>query len=341
MAQPVQLGDPLVQDLTAGWRLLAQRAVLHALDGRTRVAVLDCPDYGNVGDSLIGIGQFALLDQAGVHIVHASSLQDFDGEAVRRRLGPRGALLIQGGGNFGDLWPHHQRFREDLVRAFPEHRIVQLPQSVYFEDEAQARRSAALLRAHRQFVVLCRDDESLARARMLGLDARMCPDMALVLAPFATHAQTEYDVVMVRRQDKEGVDSASVALPSSWLVQDWTQDLPEAQRPRRIANALRRYLPGRMHAPLGVWSFRRAFEARVQSGLALVRRGRVVVTDRLHVHVLCCLAGRQHAFVDNSYGKVSALWRAWTHAIPFARPCATWDEAVEWAVHTVATEGRR
>ncbi|MDI5788788.1 hypothetical protein PO124_11350 [Bacillus licheniformis] len=42
---------------------------------------------------------------------------------------------LSGGGNFGDLYPHFQQFRERVVEHYPDNRIVILPQSIYYEHE--------------------------------------------------------------------------------------------------------------------------------------------------------------------------------------------------------------
>ena len=51
---------------------------------------------------------------------------------------------------------------------------------------------------------------------------------------------------------------------------------------------------------------------RVQRGLAVLSRGRFVVTDRLHAHILCLLLDIPHVALNNSYGKVSGFAEQWT-----------------------------
>ena len=58
---------------------------------------------------------------------------------------------------------------------------------------------------------------------------------------------------------------------------------------------------------------------RLAFGLRLLSRGSMVVTDRLHAHVLCCLLGIRHLLFDSLDGKVSALYEAWTKSTKTAR----------------------
>ena len=50
---------------------------------------------------------------------------------------------------------------------------------------------------------------------------------------------------------------------------------------------------------------------RFHRGLEILGRGRGVVTDRLHGHILSSLMGIPHVALDNSYGKLSAFMDTW------------------------------
>ena len=57
---------------------------------------------------------------------------------------------------------------------------------------------------------------------------------------------------------------------------------------------------------------RKAAEQHVARGRALLSQGRVVLTDRLHGHILCVLLDIPHVLLDNSHGKVSNFHVRWT-----------------------------
>jgi pyruvyl transferase EpsO len=62
----------------------------------------------------------------------------------------------------------------------------------------------------------------------------------------------------------------------------------------------------------------------------------VVVTDRLHAHLLSLLLGIPHAVLDNSYGKLSRFLDAWTGGAGLMQRVASADEAVAWAEESAA-----
>jgi exopolysaccharide biosynthesis predicted pyruvyltransferase EpsI len=69
-------------------------------------------------------------------------------------------------------------------------------------------------------------------------------------------------------------------------------------------------------------------EAWALRGCSILARGRVVVTDRLHGHILSLLQGIPHVAMDNSYGKVRAVHDTWTHESDLVRWADTPAEAI-------------
>lgn len=66
---------------------------------------------------------------------------------------------------------------------------------------------------------------------------------------------------------------------------------------------------------------------RVRAGCALLAHGRVVVTDRLHAHILSLLMGIPNVLLDNSYGKVRRFYDEWTSSSPLTHFAQTPEEA--------------
>ena len=133
------------------------------LPSGTRCALLDFPNHFNVGDSAIWLGEQAWLKRRGCELVYVCDTGTFSPEHLTQR--DPDVILVHGGGNLGDVWVHHQRFREWVIESFPARRIIQLPQTIHFqwkENVAEARR---VFSAHRDLTLLCRDRESLECAR--------------------------------------------------------------------------------------------------------------------------------------------------------------------------------
>ncbi|MBB3879252.1 polysaccharide pyruvyl transferase family protein [Sphingomonas pseudosanguinis] len=294
--------------------IAAQRAALldlyrrHAPPPGTPYALVDFPDHPNVGDSAIWLGEIALLREVGAgDPAYVCRWDDFD-EGAFRAVCPEGPILIHGGGNLGDIWPHHQHFREALLTRCPDRRIVQLPQSIRFRDPANRDRFAATVARHPNFHLCLRDDASLAEARAhFACPSELAPDSAFGLGALPRPVEPDCDVLMLLRSDAERAarDDGGLRALRGAVALDWLEEEPvTATNPTERARQ------------------------RVARGLRLLSRGDRIVTDRLHGHILALLLGIRHIILDNDYGKVAAYHAAWTAGSPLVRQAATAEEAL-------------
>jgi len=67
-------------------------------------------------------------------------------------------------------------------------------------------------------------------------------------------------------------------------------------------------------------------------GCRVLSQGRLVITDRLHGHILSLLMGIPHVLLDNSYGKVRRFYEAWTKEFESVRWADVPAQALEQAV---------
>jgi len=283
-------------------------------------AIVDVPNHPNVGDSAIFLGELAWLEAIGApppsYLCDTYSYSDSD----LRYYVPHGTILIHGGGNFGDVWAPPQALRERIVSTFPSHRIVQLPQTLHFRSASALETAAALFSRHEHLTIVARDRVSLDLASA-GLKCRavLAPDSAFALGALPRPVTASQDVVWLARTDRE---SSSLAVPAGVRPVDWMRDddtilirLERWLRKRGIGVRLRNRLR------------RRIASERVARGRLMLSQGRVVVTDRLHAHILSLMMGIPHVVVDNNYGKVRSFFDTWTRATPGVVFCADWFEA--------------
>ena len=311
-----------------------RRAIENLLDPLipegARVALVDIPDHSNVGDSAIWLGERAYLAARRANVVYQCDRDTLSESTLRTQI-KDGVILLHGGGNFGTLWPRHQAFRERVIQAFPNNRIIQLPQSIYFDNEAAVDACAKVIRRHGGVTILTRDPKSLEIASS-GFASKnlLCPDMAFCLGTLACPTAPSVDLLVQARTDKEAKhDRGTIAVGRDLtvLVVDWLDE--DAGFLQRLDNAIKRRLHRSSEAdafllPALRFIWLRLARRRLGRGLRLLTRGRVVISDRLHGHILCVLCGVPHVIVDNSYGKIRAFYDQWTSSLD---TCA-WAESL-------------
>src|SRR5262249_8900130 len=106
------------------------RTLRDLIPAKSKCALVDFPNYPNVGDSAIWLGQRAFLKSVDAKVAYCCDLNTYSQSQMRKMIDGDSIILMQGGGNFGDIWHHHQRFPEQVIRDFPHHRIVIFPHSL-------------------------------------------------------------------------------------------------------------------------------------------------------------------------------------------------------------------
>jgi len=296
-------------------------------------ALLDFPNHANVGDSAIWLGETDWLRRKGHPVVYSCDLATYSRRRLAERLGT-GVILLHGGGNLGDFWTEHQRFREQVIEEFPHNPIIQLPQTIYFMDEWGVGEARRVFEGHRNLTLLCRDRPSLNFARQrFATPSLLCPDMAFALDELQRPESPEHRIVWLGRTDAEAQNFRLPAVSHAHR-QDWLDEPPTPLQERN--GALSRQLesdlsscPGELDDLMGTYD--PLARERLLRGCRLLGRGRVVITDRLHGHILCLLLGIPHVLLDNNYGKLRGFYETWTSGSPLARWADSPAEAVELA----------
>jgi exopolysaccharide biosynthesis predicted pyruvyltransferase EpsI len=311
-----------------------------------RCALLDFPDHANVGDNAIWLGERAYLRRIEASVVYACDILTYSEAQLARRL-EDGIILLSGGGNLGDLWPAYQQFREKVITAFSHNRIIQLPQSIWFREEANRERARAVFDAHPRLTLLVREERSLEFARAhFRTQSLLCPDPSLALGALSRRQAPGQDVLWLLRSDVESRSQGAARIGPEAV--DWRADRPSwRSRVNRILSRQRSSHPSANRwtwpvvAPLHGRVWDGLAEERLRRGCALLSRGRVVVTDRLHGHLLSVLLGIPHVLLDNSYGKVRSYYETWTRNCGLAFWAHTPEEASGLARGLVPREGAR
>jgi pyruvyl transferase EpsO len=289
------------------------------------ICLLDPPGHSNVGDQAILLGE---LDFLRSNFPNASlSFFDVDNYSpdCDRFIEKCSIILMHGGGNFGDLWPLHHQLRLAILRRFPHKRIVQLPQSLCFSAPETLAATAAAIKAHPDFHLIARDQASAALARSnFACPTILAPDMAFCLDPLE-RAPALCDFFGLLRTDKEVAADHRMLLDILHGISTSVEATDWIAEPRDRVKRLDRYLARRANAqPRAAWLINnpmlrvreRYARQRLAVGAAMLSRGRVVVTDRLHAHILSCLLGIPNFVFNSLDGKVAAFHATWTHLDP-------------------------
>lgn len=309
-------------------RATIDEALSQVLAPGSRIAFVNFPNISNVGDHVLWLGTQHALARLNVDIAYVCEPATYD-PAGLETAGEIDAILINGGGNFGDLWRGQQQTREQLLADFCHTPTIQLPQSVWFDHPENLERVQHLLAHHRAFTALWREQQSLdfAHAHLPGRHLP-CPDMSLALAP-RKPSSPSVDILWLARTDQERATPPPETPNHHTETVDWVHPNVGGARTRTAATAIAANHRAtaalkeghhRLYSRLARLTYPPIARHHLRRGIATLSRGRVVITDRLHGHLLALLLGRDHIVLDNSYGKVSSTYQTWTGTAQ----CANW-----------------
>ncbi len=296
------------------------RKILDTLiPANAHIILLDYPNTTNVGDSLIWLGEIAYLDSRGLKPSYVCDVENYDKNNINKILNKNSILLMHGGGNFGTVWERIHHFRLQVLKDFPSVRILQFPQTIHFDDESKIKEMADAIHEQGNYVLLARSYKSYDFAKH-NFDAELylCPDMAFFIGEISFNSTPISDRFILSRTDHEKssetlTDKSQFSHQLRYEIADWLNPSGYERFLHRIQMHtvwIRKVIDPNNLLLLKLWNH--LSTKRMMRGVQLLSRGRVVITDRLHAHILSILIDKPHVIADNSYGKVSDFYQTWT-----------------------------
>ena len=296
--------------------------------------LIDCPNHLNIGDHLIWLGTLLYLqDISKTHITQITTSDDLNPDHLSQT--PHQPILFHGGGNLGDLWQHYQQIRETVISQNKHRPIYILPQTIYFRDPQNLDIAKRAFNAHPNLTLFCRDSISytLAQQHFYNCKLILAPDMALQLLnptyqlyDLYHPTQSPYPLYLKRRDQEDTKTLSNIltnALSQHCQIEDWTS--LNLKSPFLL---IRKVLS---HAPLPDIS-RHPIYRKIQHlptpsqqnltanllylGIQQFSQYPLIITNRLHGHILSLLLQRPNILLPNSYPKNQAFYNTWTHPDP-------------------------
>lgn len=273
---------------------------------------LDLPYYSNIGDTLIWLGTEELFNELSGKCIGRHSKETFD-----FRLLPHDCtILLQGGGNMGDTWREHQEFRNEVVRLYPDNRIIFLPQTIYYDSKDTLDNDIELLNKHQHLTICARDEFSFNLLKDNGFTGNMLliPDMAFCINRKTLRSmmlKTGNECLFLLRNDKE--------FPKQYH-----------QRTDPFKDAVFEDWPSIQESGYKAWNYvlthdnkdvddffqNHYLPERIKEGVEFASKYKVTYSTRLHVIILRLLLGLEVNVLDNSYGKNSHFIDTWLKESP-------------------------
>lgn len=286
---------------------------LYPLINNRNIAHLDVPCYFNIGDLLIDAGTTQFIKESHAHCIGRYSALE-SRHLKQHALPVNTTLLLQGGGNFGDLYPIHQKFRCEIIQQYPENPIIILPQSIHYQEHSNFIIDANIINQHRDILICARDQVSFDYLSKEISSDKICllPDMALGLtAAMPTKKKDSNGTLFFRRRDKE-IPLLNSEDPSFKDGFDW-DDIITYKNERQLKRCRRALKKSnfRIIHKYGHFTHQKLRDELIQNAIQHFQKFSLVDSNRLHGLILGQLLQIPTIIRDNSYGKNSNYFNTW------------------------------
>jgi exopolysaccharide biosynthesis predicted pyruvyltransferase EpsI len=288
---------------------------------------LDIPYYTNIGDTLIWKGTEEFLKTISYNCLYRSSLETYQPPKIEKDV----VILLQGGGNFGDLYRPHNEFRLKVIKNFPDNPIIILPQTIYYKNERILAEDSRKFSLHKNLTICARDQLTLEllNNKFSSNKAILVPDMAFCIPEsFLDKYKKEEDkeVLFFKRSDPElsNVNYSDVLGVNSKVDEhDWPpyeNHIVEHLNLLRLLNIKNKFskievIEKGIDRVIDWYAFNIYLPKLLKIGIEFISPYQHIYSTRLHGAILSILLNKKVSFLDNSYGKNSNYYTSWLKGI--------------------------
>lgn len=283
-------------------------------------AFLELPYYNNIGDTLIWEGSRQFLKQTKHRCLYSASLETF----YFHKFKENDIILLQGGGNFGDLWNGPHQFRRKIINLYPNNRIIIFPQTTWYEKLENISKDEVFFASHPKVTLCARDSRSFSfmQEHFPKNNVLLVPDMAFFI-DFEKYGKINRKqtrrVLFAKRTDKE-LKSSDVPcfIPADAEIHDW----PTMERiDKKYERA--EHIKGWFHffakikgikqvnKLIDIQKFLYYRREYIKDCISFINPYDTIYSTRLHIAIASAMMGKKVNIIDNTYGKNFSFYDTW------------------------------
>lgn len=293
--------------------------ILEIIPVNSKVIYAEYPVYENIGDLLIMKGTEKFFKDNKIEVIEKYNYNDFP---LDLKISNDIIIVMQGGGNFGDLYKEPQELRNKIVEKYPLNKIVLLPQTIEFKSMENEINTLELYNKHKDLHFFAREKRTYEKIKNNIQNIYLFPDMAHQLWPLENLKPKigNKKVLLISRTDGEKnihEDLIIKNIKENYYKTDWPEVVSNIEKiiikvfvkvfklNSKINNKLLRVITSKL------WDFYSSY--LINKAIKLFNKHDNVVTSRLHGHILALLLNKNNTFINNSYGKNSEYYKAWSN----------------------------
>lgn len=272
------------------------------------IILMGAPEYNNLGDLAIAYATKKYVENNfDIPFIEVTEREiDYKLDEVKKYIRNDDVLLLQGGGNLGDVYFDQQRIRKKIISTFLHNKLILMPQTMYFSENAEGRKAltetAELFKKSPNLIMFAREQFSYEKMKNAFQNkVYMVPDIVLSL-PSKRYKEKRNGVGLCIRNDKEGALNSS---EFEYIISKVEKIFKEVCTIDTIAKE-NIHIENRESQLENVW---REFSQK-----------KLIITDRLHGVIFAVITNTPCIALANNNKKVQGICK-WLESYPGVRYC--------------------
>ncbi len=269
---------------------------------KAKIFFLGTPDHCNIGDHAITYATYALLNtMLPNYEIEEITISQFARKLpyLLRNIKKDDLIILQGGGNMGNIYWRNERIRREVISHFPKNLKVIFPETIYYEDNQEGNKDFQFSKSiykNKNLVIFAREKKSFDIMRQAYPEStvKLIPDIVCSLAPY--NIQTKRTGIgLCFRSD---------------LEKSISEELSEKIK-NELDNLQEKYLYFDMMYPSKGYIGKSNRNWIVKNKIKEIASFKYVITDRLHGMILCFITCTPCLVVAGYNHKIESFYQTW------------------------------
>lgn len=259
------------------------------------------PDHQNIGDHAIAtVTMEYIQDMMPGTKVREISIDKFARRLpdLKRKISDKDIIVLQGGGNMGNIYWRNERIRWEIIKNFPDNRIYIFPETIYYDETAfgQAEKaiSEQIYNNHNKLTICAREQVSFDIMKELypKCNVLLTPDIVCYTSRWKEVGDRNGALLMLRSDIEKSIEDTK-------FVGDTVEKMGYS-----ISYADMMY---QKKGYIGKYNRDRIVSAKISQ----LSKSELVVTDRLHGMILSAITGTPCVVFWGYNHKIKSYYDTW------------------------------
>lgn len=290
-----------------------------------KLIIMGIPHHGNIGDNAIAIAEEKLVEkifsQYKLYKMQEKYL-DICVNKVKKIINNDDIILLHGGGNIGDTYERPEKGRREVIKTFPNNKIIIFPQTAYFSDTEKGKKeleiSKEIYNAHKNLIIMAREEKSyqFMKKHFYNNKIYLTPDIVMTLNKSLN--KNREGALLLFRTDKEKT-----------LEDKKIEKIKEI-----VKNEFGKYIMSDMNLGSGIVNIGgKKREEVLNNKFEQFQSTKIAITDRLHGMIFAAITETPCVVFGNFNHKISESYK-WLENLEYIQFCDNIEE-LEQAIEKV------